>query len=141
MTPGARIAATIDILEKIEGAISPAEDIISAYLRRRRYIGSKDRRYITEVVYGVQRRQARLDWLTGINLPRIRVIANLFLVDRTSKTELMSIFSGDRYSPSNLIEQETSILKLFLCFHFRTLKLRNSKFGILTSPKCWNSEA
>ena len=51
MTPGARIAAAIEILEKIEGAISPAEDIISAYLRRRRYIGSKDRRYITEVVY------------------------------------------------------------------------------------------
>ena len=110
MTPGARIAAAIEILEKIEGAISPAEDIISAYLRRRRYIGSKDRRYITEVVYGVQRRQARLDWLTGINLPRIRVIANLFLVNRTPKTELMSIFSGDRYSPSNLIEQEIEIL-------------------------------
>ena len=110
MTPGARIAAAIEILEKIEGAISPADDITSAYLRRRRYIGSKDRRYITEVVYGVQRRQARLDWLTGSNLPRIRVIANLFLVNRTPKTELMSIFSGDRYSPSKLIEQEIEIL-------------------------------
>ena len=58
MTPGARIAAAIEILEKIERSSSPAEDVVSSYLRGRRYIGSKDRRNITDRIYGIQRQKS-----------------------------------------------------------------------------------
>ena len=92
MTPGARIATAIEILEKIEFARTPTEDMLSTYLRGRRYIGAKDRKYITQLVFGVQRRKARLDWITGIEKPRIRVIAYLFLLKESPKDELISLF-------------------------------------------------
>ena len=43
VTPGARIAAAIDILAAIEAGQRPADDIAADYFRRRRYIGVKDR--------------------------------------------------------------------------------------------------
>ena len=62
MTPGARIAAAIDILAGIEPGGRPADDIAADYLRRRRYIGAKDRVQISAHVYAVLRHRAALDW-------------------------------------------------------------------------------
>ena len=42
MTPGARVQAVIEILGDFDAR--PAEQVVSDYLRQRRYIGSKDRR-------------------------------------------------------------------------------------------------
>ena len=110
MTPGARIAAAIEILEKIEHSSSSGEDLVTAYLRSRRFIGSKDRRYITELIFGIQRRKARLDWITGVKEPRIRVIADLFLLKHITKTELTKLFNGKGYSPNKLITKELKLL-------------------------------
>ncbi|MDH3474862.1 MAG: rRNA cytosine-C5-methylase, partial [Rhodospirillales bacterium] len=44
MTPGARVAAAIELLAKIEALDRPADGVVRGYLRARRYIGSKDRR-------------------------------------------------------------------------------------------------
>ena len=72
MTPGARVAAAIEILEKVERSNSPADDVVSSYIRGRRYIGSKDRRAITGRVYDVLRKQA---W-TGIQThPCLEVVS------------------------------------------------------------------
>src|SRR5690242_13379566 len=62
MTPGACIAAAIDILAAIEPGERPADDIAAEYFRRRRYIGAKDRAHISGHVYGVLRHRAALDW-------------------------------------------------------------------------------
>jgi len=62
MTPGARIQAAIELLGRIAAAPVPAERIVTAYHRERRYIGSKDRRAIGDLVYATLRGQARLDW-------------------------------------------------------------------------------
>ena len=93
MTPGARIATTIEILEKIQRSGSPAEDVVSAYVRGRRYIGSKDRRNIINRVYNVLRRQARLDWLIEGSNCRERVIADLLLLDKTSLEEFNNLYN------------------------------------------------
>jgi 16S rRNA (cytosine967-C5)-methyltransferase len=61
MTPGARVAAAIDILTAIDGE-RPADDIAADYFRRRRYIGAKDRAQVSAHVYGVLRHRAALDW-------------------------------------------------------------------------------
>jgi 16S rRNA (cytosine967-C5)-methyltransferase len=110
MTPGARIATAIEILEKIEFARTPTEDMLSTYLRGRRYIGAKDRKYITQLVFGVQRKKARLDWITGIEKPRIRVITYLFLLNESPKDELISLFNGTVYSPSKLTTEELELI-------------------------------
>jgi 16S rRNA (cytosine967-C5)-methyltransferase len=110
MTPGARIAATIEILEKIQRSGSPAEDVVSAYIRGRRYIGSKDRRAVTDRVFHILRRQARLDWLIGGDDSRARVIADLLLSDGTSQGEFRILFNGEGYSPTKFTKDE---FKLF----------------------------
>src|SRR5215469_4639318 len=62
MTPGARVAAAIDILGAIDTAGPPADDAAALYFRRRRYIGAKDRVQVAGLVYGVLRHRAALDW-------------------------------------------------------------------------------
>ena len=55
MTPAARIQAAIELLDQIiEAARSkgaPADRLIAAYFKERRYAGSKDRRAVRELVY------------------------------------------------------------------------------------------
>jgi len=110
MTPGARIAAAIEILEKVERSNSPADDVVSSYLRGRRYIGSKDRRAITGRVFDVLRRLARLDWHTAEPSPRMRVIADLKLNDRQADDAISALFDGEGYAPSTLTSEEAALL-------------------------------
>jgi 16S rRNA (cytosine967-C5)-methyltransferase len=65
VTPGARIAAAIDILTEIEQGTRPADDIAAEYFRRRRYIGAKDRAAVSAHVYAVLRHRASFDWWIG----------------------------------------------------------------------------
>jgi len=46
LTPGAQVAAAIDILAAIDTGERPADDVAADYFRRRRYIGAKDRAHI-----------------------------------------------------------------------------------------------
>ena len=62
MTPAARLQASIELLSEIETDGRPADLVARRYLRARRYIGSKDRRAITDRLYAVLRAQFALDW-------------------------------------------------------------------------------
>ena len=125
MTPGARIAAVIEILEKIELSKSPADDIVSSYVRSRRFIGSSDRRNIVGSVYRVLRRRARLDWLSETSSPRARTITDLFSSNHNSKSEVTSLFNGEGYAPHPLTNEEFLLLE----------KLKNKSFENTDYPK------
>ncbi len=62
MIPAARLQATIDILESIAVQPRPADALVGAYFRARRYMGSHDRNAVATRLYAVLRHQARLDW-------------------------------------------------------------------------------
>ena len=62
MTPGARLSAAIEILDQVEADPRPADRVVEAYFRQRRYAGSKDRHAVAERAYGVLRRRRRIDW-------------------------------------------------------------------------------
>src|ERR1700722_13106660 len=62
VTPGARIAAAIDILDALVAGSRPADDVAASYFRKHRYIGSKDRAQVSRHVYSVLRHRAVLDW-------------------------------------------------------------------------------
>ena len=63
MTPAARIAATIELLAEVESAPRrPADAVANDYFRARRFIGSGDRRAVSERAWAVLRRRRRLDW-------------------------------------------------------------------------------
>lgn len=60
MQKGAQYQAVFELLTEIFQDKAPADRIISAYLRGRKYIGAKDRRFITDTVWAIIRRRRRL---------------------------------------------------------------------------------
>lgn len=111
MKPGARVAAAIELLEKVERSQSPADDVISAHYRGRRFIGSKDRREISRLVFSAIRHHARLNhWTNGGDI-RKRMLALLRRVDDLSPAEIAGLFSGDGYAPPALNPEEASFVR------------------------------
>ena len=117
MTPAARIQAAIEILAAVAADRRPAEQPISDYLRKRRYIGSKDRRAVSALAYGVLRHRARLDW--HLEQPgagaepwaRGAVLAYLVLSGEADLESLESLCDGQRYGPGKLSGDERSVLQ------------------------------
>jgi 16S rRNA (cytosine967-C5)-methyltransferase len=60
MRPAARVQTAIELLDALSGGQKPADQILGNCFRRSRFIGSKDRRAIRDLVYGVIRKRARL---------------------------------------------------------------------------------
>lgn len=56
-----KIAAQ-EVLEQILKTSQPASEVMNAYTRSRRYIGSKDRRALADIVWGVLRAYRRLEY-------------------------------------------------------------------------------
>jgi 16S rRNA (cytosine967-C5)-methyltransferase len=115
MTPAARVQAAIELLARIEALDRPADGVVRGYLRSRRYIGSKDRRAISDLVYGVLRARSRLDWWIGRASPeasaaRGRAIAYLALEGATSAGDVAALFDGGRYHPPPLEPEEQTLV-------------------------------
>lgn len=114
MTPAARIEAVIDLLARIDAMEAPADGLARGFFRGRRYIGSKDRRAISGLVYGVIRRRARLDWWIeragmAVEGARGRVIAELALVEGRQLADLIALFDGGGYHPPALTSEEQAL--------------------------------
>ena len=115
MTPGAEIAAAIEILTTIDAGDRPADDIAAEYFRGRRYIGAKDRAHISGHVYGVLRHRAGLDWWTGKygtdTAPRSRMLSSLVLIDGWRPEAIIASFDGGRFRPSSLSRAEERLVR------------------------------
>ena len=110
MTPSARLAAAIDILEGLSlgsgGATAqPVDRFIKDWFRTRRFAGSGDRREITELVFNVLRHRASFAHRMGREGPRALVIAALLDCGR----DPAGLFIGG-YGPEPLSQAETAII-------------------------------
>ncbi len=117
MTPGAQVAAAIEILVEIETGQHPADDAASGYFRRRRYIGAKDRAQIAGHVYAVLRHRSALDWWivrrgAGMmeSAARARVLAGLVLAEGWRPEAVASCCDGDRFRPASLSPAEMHLI-------------------------------
>jgi 16S rRNA (cytosine967-C5)-methyltransferase len=114
MTPSARLAAVIEILEELAAAPAPADVRVSAYLRARRYIGSKDRRAITGRVFSLLRHRARLAWhlhrLGREEEPRAVALFHLRLVEALDDQAIAALFDGRGYGAAPLSAAEEALL-------------------------------
>jgi len=116
MTPGARLAAAIEVLDAIDASNMAGESIIRSYFRARRYAGSKDRRAIGEKVYSIIRHRARLDWwIAGATadlapVSRTRVLASLLLLDRESPKTVDILFDGSGHAPASADAVERDLI-------------------------------
>jgi len=115
LTPGAQVAAAIDILSAIDTGERPADDVAADYFRHRRYIGAKDRAHISGHVYAVLRYRAALDWWLlkhPVDIgPRSRVLAALVLIGGWRPEAIASCCDGDRFRPAPLSEGEERLVR------------------------------
>jgi 16S rRNA (cytosine967-C5)-methyltransferase len=115
LTPGAQVAAAIDILAAIDTSARPADDVAADYFRRRRYIGAKDRPRIAGHVYAVLRHRAALDWWVRkhpVDIgPRSRVVAALVLIEGWRPEAIQSCCDGDRFRPAPLTQAEERLVR------------------------------
>ena len=107
MTPGARIATAIDILDRvIEGA--PAEQALTGWARGHRFAGARDRAAIRDLVFDALRcRRSHLARAGGGGLTgRALMIGQV----AASGGEPAAVFSGAGYAPGPLDEGERAAL-------------------------------
>jgi 16S rRNA (cytosine967-C5)-methyltransferase len=115
MKQGARIQSAIDILTRISSSRIPMDNTIRDFMQFKRYIGSKDRAAIVELVYNITRATARLNWwLDQVKVedsPRIRVLVYLSLKEEYQLFQINQFFDGEKYSPEVLSAEEEKIVK------------------------------
>ena len=105
MQLSARYNAVLELTEEIFKDKSPADGIINAYLRERKYIGSGDRRFIAETVWKIIRHRRRLEFEAQSSDPR-RILL-VYLKDE----DLDLIFGAGEYAPTALSKEERNWLK------------------------------
>lgn len=122
MTPAARLQAAIELLEAVAETPRPADGTASAYFRDRRYIGSKDRRAISNRVWGMLRRWARTAWWLRrawmgpapsweYMPPRARLVADLVLHDGMGEDAIEALFNDEDHAPQALGGLERHMIK------------------------------
>jgi len=117
MTPAARIKAILELLENFKVSPVPMDVTIGDYMRGRRYIGSKDRRFIVEGIYTIARAQARITWwLEKMSFgdpenSRHRVLAWLILANGHDIPYIQGVFDGSQYGAALLSDSEIELLE------------------------------
>lgn len=115
MKQGARIQSAIDILTRVSMSKIPMDNTIRDFMQFKRYIGSKDRAAIVELVYEIVRATARLNWwlekVKAEDRVRTRIILYLALKEDNTLFHLNQLFDGEKYSPDALSDDEVDMVK------------------------------
>lgn len=105
MTPAARLAAAIEILDKtLAGA--PAEQVLTNWARANRFAGSGDRAAIRDHVYDALRCRGSFALLGGAADGRGLILG----LARAQGLDLAALFSGARFAPAALSAAEAAHL-------------------------------
>lgn len=99
MQSGARYQAVLELITEIFRDMKPADGIINDYLRARKYIGSKDRRFITDLTWSIIRNRMKLTFDAGSSLPR-RILLTAV------RDKLEEVFDNSQYGLAPLTEEE-----------------------------------
>lgn len=115
MQPAARFAAVIELFTEVEANMAarnaPADILVGNYFRARRYAGSKDRRFVSDMVYRLIRGWGLYCWALEradcAKSPRALVIALLCHKDAGSLT----LFGADgKFAPKALTDDERRVV-------------------------------
>ena len=101
MTPAARVQTAIELLDDILGG-APAEKVLTAWARRSRFAGSRDRAAVRDHVFDGLRRRNSAAAMGGGLTGRGGMLGLL----RQQGADLDAIFSGANYAPEPLSDAE-----------------------------------
>lgn len=105
MQVSSRYKAVLELLELIFQDEKPADGIINDFMRNRKYIGSKDRKFINETVWNIIRHRRRLEFDIGSKQPKDILLC--YLKDE----DLDSIYDGSQYGLPILTVKEQKLLQ------------------------------
>ena len=97
MTPGARVAAAIAVLDKINGG-QAAEQALTAWARGSRFAGSKDRAAVRDHVFDALRAKRSLGDGDGRSL--------MLRLAKREAWQIDALFSGEGHAPAPLTDDE-----------------------------------
>ncbi|MDJ0638172.1 MAG: RsmB/NOP family class I SAM-dependent RNA methyltransferase [Paracoccaceae bacterium] len=101
MTPNARLAAAIEILDSLDTGGS-AEQALTTWARRNRYAGSSDRAAVRDIVFDAIRRRRSDGWLGGGTDGRALIVGRLMRLEQSVE----DAFTGERFAPAPLTAAE-----------------------------------
>lgn len=101
MTPAARVAAAVDILDAVLAG-APAERQLTTWARQNRYAGSKDRAAVRDLVFQALRCRRSYAALGGGETGRALILGGM----RARDEDPAQIFTGEGYAPSPLTGAE-----------------------------------
>ena len=105
MKEASRIQAVIEIMQEVLQDHLPADIILDKYLKNRRYIGAKDRRFIADLTWKIIRNRSKYTEMLKGNLSA-RLLTALALKDY----DLDLLFNGDDYAPAMLSKEEKTLI-------------------------------
>lgn len=105
MQISAKYQAVLEILQKVLQDQYPADNIIKEYMRNRKYIGSKDRKFITNTVWDIIRHRSRLEFDCGC------CEARMLLLTYLKDEDFDIIADGSEYGLTPLSSEEKTKLK------------------------------
>lgn len=106
MTPSARFAAAIEVIDQVQSTRAPADEVLKAWGRAHRFAGSGDRRAIAEIVFATFRARGRSVWRMGSDGGRGLVLGQLRWGDGLGIDDVAAIFTGEGHAPAPLSVDE-----------------------------------
>jgi 16S rRNA (cytosine967-C5)-methyltransferase len=110
MTPGAKLAAAIEVLTDIGARRRPAADTLKDWGLSHRFAGSGDRAGIAGLVYDGLRRRASSAYLMGEDTPRATLLGMLVRERGLDPDAVARLADGTGYAPPPLTEAERARL-------------------------------
>ena len=110
MTPGARLAAAIEVFSDIVARRRPAADTLKEWGLGHRFAGSGDRAAIAGLVYDALRRRASAAWIMGNDTARAVLLGMLKRERGLDADAIARLADGAGYAPAALTEDERARL-------------------------------
>ncbi len=111
MTPGARLAAAIEVFGNIETQRRPAAAVLKEWGTSHRFAGSGDRAGVAGLVYDALRRRASSACIMGEETPRAILLGMLKRERGLDADAIAKLADGAGYSPEPLTAQERARLE------------------------------
>src|SRR5688572_26429114 len=111
MTPGARVAAAIEVLADIEARKRPTAEALKDWGVSHRFAGSGDRAAIGNLVFDCLRTRASAAYAMGEATPRALVLRSLVTSWGMSPEEVAALAGAGPHAPEQLSDAELAGLR------------------------------